>query len=152
MTSDEFFQSSCGDRKFDLIFIDGLHLENQVKKDIDNSLQHLNTNGIIVLHDCNPMKETTQYEQQVEFKWNGTVWKAFVELRMTRPDLQMHCVDCDHGCGIIKVGNQEVYSKTTLEQAKRYSFLELHREELLNLITLDQFNQFYNTDNENNMD
>ena len=89
------------------------------------------------------MKETTQYEYQVEYKWNGTVWKAFVELRMTRPDLQMHCVDCDHGCGIIKVGNQEVYSKTTPEEAKQYSFLEAHGKELLNLITLDQFRQIY---------
>lgn len=143
MTSDEFFKSYCRNRTFDLIFIDGLHLEKQAKQDITNSLQHLNTNGIIVVHDCNPMKETTQYEYQAEYKWNGTVWKAFAELRMTRPDLQMQCVDCDHGCGIIKVGRQEVYAKATLEQAKEYSFLERHRKELLNLITLEQFEKIY---------
>jgi hypothetical protein len=62
---------------------------------------------------------------------------------MTSPDLQMHCVDCDQGCGIIKKGKEEVYTKTTLEQAKQYSYLESHRKELLNLITFEQFNEIY---------
>ena len=50
MTSDEYF-SKFKD-KFDIIFIDGLHHYEQVKKDIFNSLEILNSNGIILMHDC----------------------------------------------------------------------------------------------------
>lgn len=145
MTSDMFFESYCGNRNFDLIFIDGLHLEEQVTRDFHNSLAHLNEGGIIVLHDCNPPDETRQLEHAVAegCTWNGTCWKTFVELRMTRPDLQMHCVDCDEGCAVIKRGKQEIYTKTTLEQAKQYSYLESNRKELLNLITFEQFKEIY---------
>ena len=39
MTSDDFF--STLDRNYDLIFIDGLHEAEQVKRDINNALEHL---------------------------------------------------------------------------------------------------------------
>ena len=52
LTSDQFFEKNK--LKFDIIFIDGLHLEHQVDKDIKNSLNFINENGIIVMHDCNP--------------------------------------------------------------------------------------------------
>ena len=55
----------------------------------------------------------------------------------------MHCVDCDFGCGIIKKGQQELYNKSTLEQAKQYSYLESHRKEILNLITFEEFKEVY---------
>lgn len=145
MTSDMFFESYCGNRRFDLIFIDGLHLEEQVTRDFHNSLAHLNEGGIIALHDCNPTNEAKQFERPISegCAWNGTCWKTFVELRMTRPDLQMHCVDCDEGFAIIKRGKQEIYTKTTLEKAKQYFYLELNRKELLNLITFEQFKKIY---------
>jgi tetratricopeptide (TPR) repeat protein len=143
MTSDLFFEQYCGNRTFDLIFIDGLHLEQQVTRDFNNAMMHLNQGGIIVLHDCNPQSETLQYEYPVVNAWNGTAWKTFVELRMTRPDLQMHCLDIDEGCGIITVGEQQVYSRTTLDMAKQYFYLEIHRKELLNLITAEQFRKIY---------
>ena len=51
-TSDAFFSEN--NQKFDLIFIDGLHHYEQVKRDIFNSLKFLNSKGIILLHDCLP--------------------------------------------------------------------------------------------------
>ena len=59
MTSDEFFKNHIA-QKYDIIFIDGLHLFEQVYKDIINSLLYLNDNGTIVVHDCNPLEEITQ--------------------------------------------------------------------------------------------
>lgn len=44
MTSDQFF-SAYPQKKYDVIFIDGLHLENQVDRDISNALKHLNPGG-----------------------------------------------------------------------------------------------------------
>ncbi|MEO7802885.1 MAG: class I SAM-dependent methyltransferase, partial [Ginsengibacter sp.] len=64
MTSDDFFVQLkenaldiTNDIKFDIIFIDGLHLAYQVERDILNSFQVLSDNGLIVLHDCNPPTE-----------------------------------------------------------------------------------------------
>ena len=53
MSSDEFFCTAAKDQ-YDLIFIDGLHLEEQVDKDIANALICLQPGGTIVLHDCSP--------------------------------------------------------------------------------------------------
>ena len=61
--SDDFFKSLNkgnlfkSDIKFDLIFIDGLHLADQVERDIKNSLKYIKDDGFIVLHDCNPISE-----------------------------------------------------------------------------------------------
>ena len=48
-TSDKFFLTN--NSKFDLIYIDGNHLYDFVKKDLLNSLNCLNQNGIIILDD-----------------------------------------------------------------------------------------------------
>src|SRR3989344_7865884 len=58
MTSDDFFANHIS-MKYDIIFIDGLHLFEQAYRDIINSLKYLNDNGVIVVHDCNPIKEIT---------------------------------------------------------------------------------------------
>ena len=52
-------------KQYDVIFIDGLHLEKQVIKDIGHALQHLNKNGTIVLHDCKPGSKFHQEEHRV---------------------------------------------------------------------------------------
>jgi len=54
-TTDDFFQQN--EEKFDLIFIDAAHEYEQVKKDLHNSLQSLNENGFIALHDVDPLEK-----------------------------------------------------------------------------------------------
>tara|TARA_Y100000310_G_scaffold343740_1_gene452794 strand:- start:2314 stop:2904 length:591 start_codon:yes stop_codon:yes gene_type:complete len=53
-TSDEFFASEEADNKYDMIFIDGEHTAEQVEKDFNNSIQVLNYNGWIFIHDTQP--------------------------------------------------------------------------------------------------
>ena len=48
-TSDKFFKNN--NQKFDVIYIDGWHEANQVYKDINNSWDCLNVNGIIICDD-----------------------------------------------------------------------------------------------------
>jgi len=48
-TSDKFFKNNS--QKFDVIYIDGWHEANQVYKDINNSWDCLNVNGIIICDD-----------------------------------------------------------------------------------------------------
>ena len=49
VTSDEFFDKIDKNKKYDIIFIDGLHVCEQVLKDVNNSLDHLSFNGTITL-------------------------------------------------------------------------------------------------------
>ena len=99
-TSPEFFNKNKD--FFDIIFIDGLHLEYQVDKDIEGSLKFLSKDGFIILHDCNPPTEFQQrenYEVDGKFPpWNGTVWKSFAKLRMTNSNLMMCCVPSTNTC------------------------------------------------------
>src|SRR4030095_244805 len=71
-SSDYFFEHNC--EKFDLIFIDGFHTEEQVLKDLKNSFRCLAENGITVIHDCMPPDEWHQREPE-HFRegenWNG---------------------------------------------------------------------------------
>ena len=98
-TSDDFFKENV--EKFDLIFIDGLHVYEQVKKDIINSINFLNKEGVILVHDCLPDTIGKQAVPRYKMQWNGDVWKAIVDLRQ-RDDLEIHTCFVDQGIGIIK--------------------------------------------------
>ena len=98
MTSDEFFSQNS--EKFDCIFIDGLHIYEQARQDILNSVKFLKTDGIIILHDCLPNKIWNQIVPQIYGHWNGDVWKAIVEAR-TLNDLDTYTCIADNGLGII---------------------------------------------------
>lgn len=135
--SDNFFNQLDVDVKYDIIFIDGLHLDYQVEQDITNSLKHLNEGGTIVMHDCSPIKEEHQVEEYVVGKtWNGTTWKAYVKFRMTDENLSMCVVDTDHGVGVITKGKQTLYPKSDILDFK---LLDENRKEILNLITPEKF-------------
>ncbi len=142
MTSDEFFKKNKN--FFDIIFIDGLHLEHQVDKDIKNSLNFLSDDGFIIMHDCNPPTQFHQRENyEIEGKlppWNGTVWKSFAKLRIHNPYLNLCCVDCDWGIGVIRKG---VSSNFVFSGQLDYHFLDLNRRELLNLISVSNFINSY---------
>ena len=97
-TSDDFFK--VNNDKFDIVFIDGLHTYEQVKKDILNSVNCLNVNGIILVHDCMPDSLGKQAVPRYKMQWNGDVWKAIVDLRQ-KEDLDIYTCEMDQGIGII---------------------------------------------------
>lgn len=142
LPSDIFFAQLDPNTKYDLIFIDGLHIDEQVRKDIANSLKCLAPNGTIVMHDCNPPTEWHQRSYHEANKngfrqWNGTVWKAYIHFRTCSPDLSMCVVDTDWGCGIIRKGHQKVLDIT--DDQITYTGLDANRHSWLNLISTEQF-------------
>ena len=139
MSSDAFFDTIPPDQIYDIIFIDGLHTCEQVLRDVSNSLEHLSSDGTILLHDCNPLSKKLQVELKNRGKkWNGTVWKAFVILRMTRPDLMMYVVNTDNGIGVIRRGSQLLVKKVDKDKLT-YDFLKRDRKKLLNLCPVKKF-------------
>lgn len=128
-TSDSFFETN--NEKFDIIFIDGLHTSEQVYKDIINSLNVLSPDGTIVCHDMKPYgyKEQLPIRQNTKY-WNGDCWKAWLKLRINRNDLYMEVANIDHGCGIIRNGEQKTLS---FSEEMEYEFFNKNLVEILNL-------------------
>jgi len=149
LTSDDFFLKLrsgeldiTSDYKWDVIFIDGLHLAPQVEKDIINSLAHLSSNGYIILHDCNPFLYSVDYNRMIEDHfgqaWNGTVWKAIYRMNCERPDLDVYTINTDEGVSIIKRGSgREVIQHTN--PYYEYRILEKNLKEHLNTISVQEF-------------
>jgi hypothetical protein len=132
-TSDNFFKKN--NIKFDIIFIDGLHEYDQVKKDINNSLLFLNDNGVIFLHDCMPMRFISQAVPRAKGMWNGDVWKNIVESR-TKPEIDTYVVYADHGVGmILKKPNKKIL-KLSISNFKRLKFRDFfyNYKEYLNVV------------------
>ena len=153
LTSDSFFhQLSHGgvlskDIRFNVIFIDGLHLAEQVDRDIVNALKYITNDGFIVLHDCNPPTEWHAREQYAyhyspaEEYWNGTTWKAFLKWRMM-DDINSCCVDTDWGVGILsKMINLGDTTKTN-NSFFEFKTLDENRVDSLNLISFDELKTF----------
>jgi hypothetical protein len=159
LTSDDFFAQQGNYVKaiggLDVVFIDGLHLYEQVVKDIENSLKYLNAGGVILVHDCNPLNENAAVRAYTstevaamnlpgyDYIWNGDVWKAIVELRATRKDVEVMVINSDHGVGIITAGAGKPLALTT-EQLNNltYADLDKNREAYLNLKTPEYFSTF----------
>lgn len=98
-TSDFFFKQNK--KKFDCIFIDGLHEFNQVLKDVKNSIKILNNDGIILLHDTMPRNKYHQAVPRCRPTWNGDVWKAVVYFR-SFSNLVVATLEIDQGITLIK--------------------------------------------------
>jgi hypothetical protein len=133
LTSDEFFEMNK--ENWDLIFIDGLHHEEQVFRDITNALKCVNSNGTIICHDLIPANESEQTLPIHGISWTGDCWKAWMKYRVQFDNLEMYVIDTDHGVGIIKEGKQE---KIIINQDLNWDFF-LNNKHLMNIISTEQF-------------
>ncbi len=152
-TSDIFFEKLTKNEldinssiKFDVIFIDGLHLADQAYRDILNALHYISDNGFIVMHDCNPPDE---YYAREDYSyslgpsgsfWNGTTWKAFYKARHLQ-DVYSGCVDCDWGVGILSKNSLNGLLNridSVVNLFYEFKVFESNRSMHLNLITYEQ--------------
>ena len=132
---------------FDLIFIDGLHEANQVIRDVYNSLRWLQPQGTILIHDSNPRMEkfTEQVQESSKELWTGDVWKSIAALRL-KADIEIVVVDVDFGVAAIrKRPNRHPLPQEWVEflgvnplSMLNYRHLELYRQVLLRLVSLDE--------------
>ena len=150
LTSDSFFTNLKGGKilnpkiKFDVIFIDGLHLAEQVERDIENSLEFIKNNGFILLHDCNPPSEwharenySFNYSPALS-SWNGTTWKAFFKKRLEN-NIYSCCIDTDWGVGVISKGTNLGKAAQIANTFFEFKKFEANRKEHLNLISFTKF-------------
>jgi hypothetical protein len=122
-TSDNFFRINKD--KYDIIFIDGLHHYEQVSKDIKNSLEILNQNGFILIHDCLPRSIAHQAIPRYRGSWNGDVWKSIVEMR-TLDNIETYTCQIDFGVGVIRnIKNSDVL-KINLNDFSKLKFKDYY--------------------------
>ena len=140
-TSDNFFRENKN--KFDIIFIDGLHTYNQVKKDILNSINCLKDEGIVLVHDCMPDSLSKQAVPRYRMSWNGDVWKAIVDLRQNE-NLEIYTCKIDQGIGVIKKKRNSSILKIE-KNIKDLKFKDYYKnyEKYLRVVDLEEFQRLF---------
>lgn len=97
--SDDVFASAefKQERPFDLIFVDGGHEYTQVSRDIKNALGFLAEDGVILVHDANPLDEKDRVSAKKmpnpKARWTGDGWKAVLEVRFTKPEVDFAVIE-----------------------------------------------------------
>tara|TARA_Y100000816_G_scaffold259310_1_gene214798 strand:+ start:403 stop:1119 length:717 start_codon:yes stop_codon:yes gene_type:complete len=136
-SSDDFFKDNK--EKFDCVFIDGLHVYSQVKKDIFNSLKFLNNNGVILLHDCLPNNYFAQATPRCQYNWNGDVWRAVIECR-SKDNLDTYTCYADNGIGVILNRKNKNSINLDIKDFSKIKFKDyfLNYKKYMNLIEYDE--------------
>jgi hypothetical protein len=135
-TSDMFFENCT--EMYDIIYIDGYHECEQALRDINNSIQHLNENGIIFIHDTKPHTELMQrvpMPHQTELcdrgLWTGDVWKAIAKFRSQRTDFSVRTFDIEIGLTILQRGHNQLIE---IPEDLTYEWYLTNQDYVLNLI------------------
>ena len=122
-TSDKFFLKNK--TRFDCIFIDGLHIYEQVQKDFLNSLKFLKKGGYIILHDCIPRNFIEENIPRFPSNkpWTGDVWKVCMEITKN-PEMNFKIFMCDNGVGVFKKDkdNNNYYKLNYILKNKRFKY------------------------------
>lgn len=141
-TSDEFFSRLSNKANYDIVFIDGLHEANQVGRDVENSLDHLEDNGVIILHDCSPSSyEMTTTGVPGTGEWTGDCYKALIRFREFTEYFTC-VVDTDYGVGVIDTSrpSELLLSNEEVQKAcDSWDYFNENRKSLLNLVSTEEF-------------
>ena len=119
LTSDDFFKQNK--KKFDLIFIDGLHEYHQVRRDFENAHKVLKPNGYILLHDMHPRNSYEEYTPRINNIWTGDCWKLAYEI-ITKGEL-IKIIKIDFGVGVYRNSNKEfILNETDFVNINKLNF------------------------------
>lgn len=163
-TSDDFFTTKKAvlekRKPIDIALIDGLHTFKAALSDVLNTLNYLQKNGTIILHDCNPpnagaamptVNFPTKEEQMACSDWTGAwcgdVWKTIIYLKKNHENsLNVKVVNTDSGLGIVSlksgidtipiVINNESFARI---DKMTYSDLIKNKKDLLSLQEVSDF-------------
>ena len=127
MTSDAFFAAHTNDR-FDVVFIDGLHLYGQVHRDFEGALRVLKPGGWIAIHDMLPRDWLEEHVPQIRTRgWTGDGWKLAFEL-LASPDVEFRLIAIDHGVLVAKplAPSPAIADQSAALGKERFGYLHRH--------------------------
>lgn len=158
ISADSFFEIAYKKALlFDIIFIDGNHDYEYVKRDIKNSLRQLRPHGTVICHDTLPMSRNNTHEDGL--RGMGTAYKAIMDLRINNPDVVICSIDYGNyeredeppimrdneperetvGVSIIIKGAQSCYKSLDLN----WSNYEKHKNKLMNVLSFNDFKEWF---------
>ncbi len=130
--SDDFFSKDAhqlfANRQCNLSLIDGMHEYAFALRDVENTLKYLSDDGVIIMHDCNPVtkEEACTFEEwkakSFKGQWNGDVWKTIMHMRTFRKDINVFVLDCDQGLGVITKRKPESQLTFSQDEINRFTY------------------------------
>jgi len=120
--SDDFFRANS--EYFDVVFIDGLHVYDQVRRDVVNSIKFLKPGGWVAIHDMLPDDAISEHVPIISLGvWCGDVWKVAFELSSS-PGIEFKVIKIDCGIGLFRVTNPhaELNNLGDILQDKRFQY------------------------------
>jgi len=153
--SDDFFSQDApqlfADRQCNLSLIDGMHEYGFALRDVENTLKYLSDDGVIIMHDCNPVtrEEACTFEEwkAKDFKgqWNGDVWKTIMHLRTFRNDINVFVLDCDQGLGVITKRKPESRLAFSQDDINRFTYedFDKNRVNWINLKPANYYKEYF---------
>ncbi len=161
MTSQMFFalNETFWHQEFDIIYIDGCHFSPIVDQEISERLKILKPNGVILLDDTIPLKESSgtvcpedlvKYCEKVSYPMGidhteadkhfsgyphvqGDVWKSVAKLRMRNPDVSI-CSVGNMCTTLVMRGQQELIDEIPPEEMD-WNFYANNINEILQPVT-----------------
>ncbi|EWS66446.1 hypothetical protein Y695_00269 [Hydrogenophaga sp. T4] len=103
-TSDAYFSAICVGKKFDIIYLDGLHTFEQTYRDLCNALLHSHEKSIILIDDTVPNDIFSSIPDQAEClrlrsrsgvsvkAWHGDVYKTIFAVNVFHPSLKYRTI------------------------------------------------------------
>ncbi|HET8838043.1 MAG TPA: class I SAM-dependent methyltransferase [Flavobacteriaceae bacterium] len=130
-TSDDFF--SVNKEVFDIIFIDGLHISDQVQRDIINSMAFLSEDGAIVIHDTIPKTKEMQEVPRNTKEWTGNVWRAVIGFHKQHSDVKLLTYKSDYGLTVI-YPNGNKFVDLFEDKETTWEYFDKNKKELLKIV------------------
>lgn len=140
ITSDQFFAQAPVDRKFDVIYLDGLHTFEQTLRDLINAVSFIAQPGIIIVDDVYPdtyhgslanvrhshlVKRATESESK---NWMGDVYKLTLFIDTFFQQYSYRMVSDNHGQLVIWPKRRPSVTERSVESIARASFEALFIE------------------------
>lgn len=138
MESDSYFLDVLDERdRFDIIFIDGLHVFEQVLRDFTNAIAYLEDGGVIVIDDVipNSYEASLPNEQDAvkmrqkfqidDYSWMGDVYKLVFFIDAFFPAFTYRNVSDSAGMLVVWAQKRDVCGQTSVEDVARKSFADV---------------------------
>lgn len=113
VTSDDYFASLGDKTSFDVIYLDGLHTLEQTLRDLNNSLEVLQPQGIIVIDDTRPPSALAAIRDHADHlaerqrlgsndkAWSGDVFRLVWFIDTFMPNLTYRTIANNHGQTVV---------------------------------------------------
>lgn len=138
VTSDEYFAGLVGrDEQFDVVFLDGLHVYEQTLRDLMNTLDHLQPQGVVVVDDTRPPTHLTSLPDREEYfavrdytgesdkRWMGDIYKLVWFVETFCPHLTYRTIADNHGQTVLWRKPRTDYPRRSLRQVADLTFEQM---------------------------